>query len=246
MMSGPCITIVFDNDPGVPGLTSLWGFAALIEEGDRTILFDTGSNGRVLLRNMADLGLAPDAIDVVFLSHAHWDHIGGLDSVLELSPQATVVVHQGFSKHLIRDLQGLCGSVVVVGQEPVSLGLGAFSTGMLESDPAEQALVLETLGLSVVISGCAHAGIAQLVARATNLLERKIDWALGGFHLMDADASAIGRSISALQGLGVRDLVPIHCTGDLAKAACRDAFGPHCHAGGVGRRFAFADGRLAG
>ena len=96
-MTHPRMTIVFDNYPGGPGLENLWGFAALLRLDGQSILFDTGSNGRALLRNMAALGLSPGSVDLIFLSHPHWDHMGGLDSVLELSPRARVVVHEGFS-----------------------------------------------------------------------------------------------------------------------------------------------------
>jgi hypothetical protein len=61
----PHLTILFDNYHGLPELTSLWGFAALIRAAGRTILFDTGSNGRVLLKNMAVLGHMPESVDLV-------------------------------------------------------------------------------------------------------------------------------------------------------------------------------------
>ena len=63
------MTIVFDNYPGLPGLATLWGFAAVIQTPGVTVLFDTGSNGRVLLKNMAALNLSPESIDLLFLSH---------------------------------------------------------------------------------------------------------------------------------------------------------------------------------
>jgi 7,8-dihydropterin-6-yl-methyl-4-(beta-D-ribofuranosyl)aminobenzene 5'-phosphate synthase len=69
----PRMTILIDNYPGVPGLDALWGFAAVFQMPRLTVLFDTGSNGRVLLRNMAALGVEPASIDLLFLSHAHWD-----------------------------------------------------------------------------------------------------------------------------------------------------------------------------
>jgi 7,8-dihydropterin-6-yl-methyl-4-(beta-D-ribofuranosyl)aminobenzene 5'-phosphate synthase len=86
MAISPRMTILFDNYPGLPGLEALWGFAAVFQMPRLTVLFDTGSNGRVLLRNMADLGIEPASIDLLFLSHPHWDHMGGLDSVLDLNP----------------------------------------------------------------------------------------------------------------------------------------------------------------
>ncbi|AGA92253.1 metal-dependent hydrolase, beta-lactamase superfamily II [Thioflavicoccus mobilis 8321] len=234
-MTSPRLTIVFDNYAGRSGLRTLWGFAALLELGGRTLLFDTGSNGRVLLANMAALGHAPSAIDMIFLSHPHWDHIGGLDSVLELNPGATVVVHAGFSRHLIADLRTLCGEVVMVDATPLPLAPGLLSTGLMDSEPPEHALILATDDRTVAISGCAHPGMERIVARAAERLGRKIDWAIGGFHLMNADEDAIARSIRSLQDLGIDHVVPTHCTGDRAKAAFRRAYGAHCHEGGVGR-----------
>ncbi len=235
MAPPPRLTILFDNEPGLPGLTSLWGFAALIRVGGRTILFDTGSNGRLLLKNMAALGLAAESLDLLFLSHIHWDHIGGWDSILELNPRATVVVHEGFSKHLIRDLRGLCGELIVVGADPRPLGQGLFSTGMLDSTPPEQALVIDTGEATAAISGCAHPGIEQIVGRGAAILGKSVDWAIGGFHLMDADPVRIEQSVRALKALGVIGVVPTHCTGDAGKAAFRHAFGAACRDGGVGR-----------
>ena len=235
MTSHPYLRILFDNYPGSPGLTSLWGFAALIQAGGRSILFDTGSNGRVLLKNMAALELSPASVDLVFLSHSHWDHIGGLDSVLEVNPAVTVVVHEGFSKHLIRDLRTLCAESIVVGAEPRPLAPGIFSTGMLDSEPSEQAMVVDTGGVTAAISGCAHPGMGRVVERAVSILGEKIDWAIGGFHLMYADAAAIAATIRALQGLGVDYVLPTHCTGDAAKAAFQRTYGTRCIDGGVGR-----------
>lgn len=235
MTPRPHLTILFDNEPGLPGLTSLWGFAALIRLQGRTILFDTGSNGRVLLRNMAALGLGPETVDLLFLSHPHWDHMGGLDSFLELNPGVTVALHEGFSKHLIHDLRTLCGELLVFGSEPCLVAPGIFSTGMLDSQPPEQALVIDTGGVTAAISGCAHPGMERIVKRAKGLIGKPVDWAIGGFHLMYADAAEIDRSVRALQALGVAYVVPTHCTGDAAKAAFRRAFGAGFHDGGVGR-----------
>jgi 7,8-dihydropterin-6-yl-methyl-4-(beta-D-ribofuranosyl)aminobenzene 5'-phosphate synthase len=230
------LTILFDNRPSPAGLTALWGFAALIETGERALLFDTGSNGRVLLKNMAALGLSMASVDQLFLSHPHWDHMGGLDSVLEANPALSVVLHEGFSKHLIQDLHGLCREVIVVGAEPQTLAPGLFSTGLLDSQPPEQALILNLGGITMAISGCAHPRMEQIVERGRLLLGQPITWAIGGFHLIYASDAEIGRSVQALQALGVTDVLPTHCTGDAATAAFEQAYGEHCVSGGVGRR----------
>jgi len=234
-LSGLRLTILADNNAGPGGLTALWGFSALVETGDLTILFDTGSNGRVLLKNMAALGVDPGSVDTVFLSHADWDHLGGLDSVLEAAPDATVVLHGGFSKRLIGDLRGLCREVVVVGPEPCRIAPGVFSTGMLEGPPAEQALVLQTGAVTALVTGCAHPGVVHLAERGVSLLEGPVRWVIGGLHLMESSEEKITAAVRALQDLGVTDVVPTHCSGDAAVAAFGRAYGSRCVPGGVGR-----------
>ena len=63
------------------------GFSALISAraGDRTatVLFDVGPYGDVWLDNAERLGIHLADIEVVFLSHWHWDHSGGLPTVVE-------------------------------------------------------------------------------------------------------------------------------------------------------------------
>ncbi len=63
------LAVVFDNNPFDPRLRTAWGFAAWLAYVDRTVLFDTGSDGRLPLSNMAALGLDPQTIGIVVLSH---------------------------------------------------------------------------------------------------------------------------------------------------------------------------------
>ena len=55
-----------------------WGFAALVEVGDRRYLFDTGERPETVLKNADELGLDLSTVTDVILSHHHWDHVGGL------------------------------------------------------------------------------------------------------------------------------------------------------------------------
>lgn len=232
------IQLLYDNIPGAPGTRALWGFSAMItlgpEGGRERLLFDTGSNGRVLLANMAALGVAPTGIDWLFLSHPHWDHIGGLDSILELNPHIKCVLHQGFSKHLVGDLLDLGVRCLIIDHDPMEFAPGVHSTGMLESEPPEHALVLKTTAGAAVISGCAHPGMSALVTKANGFLSAPARWAIGGFHLLYADAAAIAQEISALRALGITDVMATHCTGEAGIEAFARAFGGHARPGGAG------------
>jgi 7,8-dihydropterin-6-yl-methyl-4-(beta-D-ribofuranosyl)aminobenzene 5'-phosphate synthase len=65
------------------------GLSFLIETKGRRVLFDTGQSGTVLLHNLKLLGVDPATIDAVAISHAHYDHTGGLSALLKHLPPGT-------------------------------------------------------------------------------------------------------------------------------------------------------------
>lgn len=78
------ITCVVDD--AVQRSSPFWGehgVAFLIETEAGRLLFDTGQSGTVLLHNLELLDVAPATIDALALSHAHYDHTGGLPALLE-------------------------------------------------------------------------------------------------------------------------------------------------------------------
>jgi 7,8-dihydropterin-6-yl-methyl-4-(beta-D-ribofuranosyl)aminobenzene 5'-phosphate synthase len=84
------ITVIYDNNPFLKDLQTDWGFSCLVEIGKTRLLFDTGDNGGILLVNMSKLGIDPKSINLVFLSHFHHDHTGGLIDFLRANPSITV------------------------------------------------------------------------------------------------------------------------------------------------------------
>jgi 7,8-dihydropterin-6-yl-methyl-4-(beta-D-ribofuranosyl)aminobenzene 5'-phosphate synthase len=73
-------------DDAVQRSSSYWGehgLAFLIETEGRRLLFDTGQSGTVLLHNLGLVGISPETIDALAISHAHYDHTGGLPALLE-------------------------------------------------------------------------------------------------------------------------------------------------------------------
>jgi 7,8-dihydropterin-6-yl-methyl-4-(beta-D-ribofuranosyl)aminobenzene 5'-phosphate synthase len=86
------ITIIYDNTAFSKNLTPDWGFSCLVEAYDRKILFDTGAKGSILFDNMKKLDIDPSEIDMVFISHDHWDHTGGLPDFLKNQRTPTIKV----------------------------------------------------------------------------------------------------------------------------------------------------------
>ncbi|MCX7780043.1 MAG: MBL fold metallo-hydrolase [Negativicutes bacterium] len=58
------------------------GLALLLETGDKKILIDTGQS-QAVIHNLSLLGLHPAALDMIVLSHGHYDHTAGLIYVLK-------------------------------------------------------------------------------------------------------------------------------------------------------------------
>jgi beta-lactamase superfamily II metal-dependent hydrolase len=83
------LTVVYDNRATDSRLGTAWGFACLIETEAMTILFDTGGDGQLLMNNLVILGIDPQAIDAVVLSHVHSDHTGGLERLLAVNDRLT-------------------------------------------------------------------------------------------------------------------------------------------------------------
>ena len=80
----------------------------------------------------------------------------------------------------------------------------------------EQSLILKTGKSLVVITGCAHPGIVEIIKKAKDSLKESIYLVMGGFHLMDMNESSILRIIKEFKKLGVKKAAPSHCTGEEA------------------------------
>jgi metal-dependent hydrolase (beta-lactamase superfamily II) len=84
------VTIIYDNEAWQPGLEAAWGFSCLVEANGQRLLFDTGGRGAILLQNLETLNLDPGSISEIFISHGHWDHLGGLAELLGLNRDVRV------------------------------------------------------------------------------------------------------------------------------------------------------------
>lgn len=214
-MSQVTITLIYDNTVLVPGLTADWGFACLVRAHGRAILFDTGQKGEILLSNMAALGLDPQEVDTVFLSHPHYDHAGGLDAFLAVRPVPVVA-------------PASCPPVEAAPQtilldRPAAIGEGLYSTG--ELGEFEQSLAMETENGLAVIAGCSHPGVGEILKTASRF--GKVTRLIGGLHGF-SDFEQVS---------GLELICPTHCTQHIAEI--RERFPMAYAKGGAGRVFEF-------
>ena len=167
------ITIVYDNTAFRNDLRPDWGFSCVCEDEDGyTILFDTGTNGELLLANMERLAIDPGSVDDVFISHPHFDHIGGLSSFLNVNRDVRVFCPQS--------LRGVHGAkeVISVGDAPVQIRENIFSTGEIEQ--VEQSMAIKTPKGIVLVVGCSHPKMAGILEAASRF--GQVYAIIGGMH----------------------------------------------------------------
>jgi len=228
------ITILYDNNPYDERLKTAWGFSCLVEQGDLSLLFDTGADAPTLLSNMAVLGLDPAVVDIIVLSHIHGDHIGGLEGILDRNKGTTVYLPRSFPASVKGGIRPRARVVEV--REPMEIARGVYTTGELGSGIVEQSLALATGRGLVVITGCAHPGVVKIVAKVKEMSGGDIYLVMGGFHLGGASEAAIEGVVEGLRQLGVQRVAPCHCSGDRARGAFQKVYGENFILAGVGRR----------
>jgi len=100
-----------------------------------------------------------------------------------------------------------------------------------EPDPLmdDQALFLESSAGTIVILGCAHAGIINTLRYVRTLTgKRPIHTVIGGMHLLNASPERMDKTVAELRRLGVRRLLPCHCTGFAAMVRLWNEFPGKC------------------
>jgi 7,8-dihydropterin-6-yl-methyl-4-(beta-D-ribofuranosyl)aminobenzene 5'-phosphate synthase len=227
------ITVVYDNNAYDPRLQTAWGFGCVVERGETAVLFDTGGDGAILLSNMAALGFDPHTVDIVVLSHIHGDHTGGLADLLATGVRPTVYVPESFPVSFKTQVKAITALQEVAGPQEIMPGI--YTTGQMGSGIVEQALAIEMPQGLVVITGCAHPGIVEMVRRAGQIGESGVYLVLGGFHLGGASSHRVAGIIAAFREMGVQKVAPCHCTGDQAIAQFSAEYGDDFIQNGVGK-----------
>jgi 7,8-dihydropterin-6-yl-methyl-4-(beta-D-ribofuranosyl)aminobenzene 5'-phosphate synthase len=234
-----------------------WGFAALVEVDGHRILFDTGANEDLVLKNAQSLGIGLRDVPEVILSHNHWDHVGGLltlrRSVVTAEPAALARAHVGEGIFLsrgpsarggddnemirIRPEYEATGGEFVVHGAAMEIHPGVWLTGPVprkhpernwsgsgkvitaageEEDniPEDMAMVFDTSQGLVVLTGCGHAGVINIIEHAREIVRpERVHALIGGFHLFNASEESLAWTAGKLDEFGVDNFIGAHCTG---------------------------------
>ncbi|MBC7361688.1 MAG: MBL fold metallo-hydrolase [Candidatus Aminicenantes bacterium] len=226
--------IVYDNNAGDPRLKTDWGFSCYLEGPEKTILFDCGGRGDILLSNLEKLGLSPQKIEVICLSHFHQDHVGGLEDFLIKNAQVEVWLPyffpSDFKKAIVKK-----GARVIEVAKPAPIGHGLYTSGVIDGPIREQSLVLDTREGLVVITGCAHPGIVHILEEIKTSFPKKFYMVIGGFHLAGLPEIEIKKIVAEFRRLGIRKVGPTHCSGDAARRLFSEEYGLDYINPGLGR-----------
>jgi len=243
---------VLSEVKAMDGFGSEHGLSFLIEADQKKILFDTGASD-LFMESALKLGINLDEVDSVVLSHGHWDHGNGLKYMegkpLFCHPGCFVKryrksgqeylglslsegeIKERFDLKTSREPLHLSQNLWFLGEVPRWNSFEAKATEYI-LEGGEEDFIMDDSGLAmvteeglVVISGCAHAGICNMIEHATQVTGvSRVVAVVGGFHLKEINNQA-RRTISYLRNLGLKRVIPSHCTFDPALTLFHKEFG---------------------
>lgn len=257
------IMALMENSANRVGLIAEHGLSFLVRTSRGTVLFDTGQTS-ALLANATRLGVDLKEVDRIVLSHGHYDHTGGLRSVLEQTDPREVLAHPAAlePKFTVRGgeilpigLPESRGALEAAGarwrmnEGPSEVVPGIIATGEVSRDTEfetvperfrvrrddrlvldpltdDQALIVETGEGPVVLLGCAHSGLINVLRQAARLTGgKRFAAVVGGTHLVDADPPRLRDTVDALAEYEIARMAPCHCTGLHGQAALLGSYG---------------------
>ncbi len=224
------ITLI-ENTTLSPDLAAEHGLSLWVEAAGKKFLFDAGQSG-AFADNARKLGVDLKTADFAILSHGHYDHGGGMARFRRETPHAPIYANRhSFEPHFhgpekYIGLPSDFPEAIVTGDRlelapgltlctcnslPRPHPFGAFGlTVGTRPDPFlhEQYLLVEEDGKRILLSGCSHKGILNL------LCWFRPDILIGGLHLSKLDPAEreLAAIVRTLDASGTAFYTG-HCTG---------------------------------
>ena len=227
------VRVIYDNFVHSEGTTADWGYSVLLDGLEKVILFDTGTKPELFESNFRKIGIDPETIDIMVLSHEHGDHTGGISSFVKMKTDLPLIIPESFSGSFKKQMSAF-GLKPVLVDNPSEICVNLFTSGEFDYTIAEQSLVLDTKKGLVVMTGCAHPGIIEMLEVIKKDFNKNIYMVFGGFHLMEKSQKEMDEIISEMKALGVVKCGATHCTGNDQIEMFRKAFGDDYFELGVG------------
>ena len=257
------IVTLMENTPGREDCLFEHGLSIFIETKKHKLLVDTGAtNG--FLTNAQTLGVDVQAVDMLVLSHGHYDHSGGILAFAEKNPKAEIWMQRLAGEayfHKNEEIEKYIGIDVRIlelpqiklldGDDAIDEEVSVFSgvlgrrlwpSGNLElmvkkedgfqqdSFQHEQYLVLKEEGKQILISGCAHNGILNILDKYREIYGQEPDVVISGFHMQkkngynEEDVKMVKEIALELKKTKTKFYTG-HCTGEIPFEILREHMG---------------------
>ena len=185
------------------------GYAVYVSYEGKRFLMDTGIRKESLVQNMKAAGITLHDLDFVFLSHSHFDHVGGLDYVRRKRPSLPVYIPPGggFTNPRglieVKDHLKVSKNIILVHTHNDARNAGI-------SD--ELSLLLKTGRGPYLLTGCTHTGFFSILEEAKRVAGESIFFQTGGSQLNHASESTIQAYARKIKTLNVTRVSPSHCS----------------------------------
>lgn len=172
----------------------------------------------------------PDIFRLNFITDPYLRHVGIMDG-----DRRADIEGSGGTLYLTRDPLEILPGLFSTGQverttdfEDPGISLFTIEDDRVKNDPMldDISLVAHIRGKGlVIITGCSHAGIVNIVRQATKLSgTKKIQGILGGLHLVEAPETKIKKTVQALKEFNPDWIYAGHCTGFRAQVELFNTF----------------------
>ncbi|MCK5586120.1 MBL fold metallo-hydrolase, partial [Candidatus Bipolaricaulota bacterium] len=281
------VVVLIENSPAYDTyLEGCFGLSLWLELWSggtcKRILFDVGPRADSLIRNAEMLGIDLNSVDIIMLSHGHFDHTAALAGLFDklgrpvpvlghtdifrpnfvLKPEFMDYSMSGLNSRPSLEARGAC---MVLTKSPVEPFPGVMLTGEVEhttdfeesggvscltvdeqgntvpdrlQDDLSVLVNVRGVGL-IILSGCGHAGIVNIVKQSVRISGgQNVAGIIGGFHLLQAPIERTDQTIQAFKELApaLSCVAPMHCTGLRPSARMAEVYGEafrELHAGDI-------------